>query len=72
MEPADGATEIEVKTAGVTVNEAEPLTAPEVAVIVDAPGVRLVASPPLPTLAIDVADEAQLTLLVRFWVVPSL
>jgi hypothetical protein len=31
-----------------------------------------VASPPLLTVAIAVTDELQLTLLVRFWVVPLL
>jgi hypothetical protein len=67
-----GVTAIEVNTAAVTVNIADPLIVPEVAVIVAVPGVTLVASPTLLTVAIAVADELQLTPLVRFWVVPLL
>jgi hypothetical protein len=67
-----GVTAIEVNTAAVTVNAADPLIVPEVAVIVAVPGVTLVASPTLLTVAIAVADELQLTPLVRFWVVPLL
>ncbi len=65
-------TAIEANTAAVTVNVAEPLIVPDVAVIVALPCARLVASPALLTVAIDVADELQLTLLVRFCVVPLL
>jgi hypothetical protein len=61
-----GVTAIEVNTAAVTVNLAEPLIAPDVAVMVALPGARLVANPALLTVAIDVADELQLTLLLRF------
>jgi hypothetical protein len=62
-------TAIEANTAAVTVNVAEPLIAPDVAVIVALPCARLVANPALLIVAIDVADELQLTLLVRFCVV---
>jgi len=64
-----GVTAIEVSTAAVTVNVAEPLIVPEVAVIVEVPGAMLVASPPLLTVAIELADEVQVAVLVKFCVV---
>jgi hypothetical protein len=67
-----GVTAIEVKTAAVTVNVAEPLIVPEVAVIVAVPCATLVASPPLLTVAIDVAEEVQVAVVVRFCFVPLL
>ena len=67
-----GVTEIEVNTAAVTVNVAEPLIVPDLAVIVALPCATLVARPPLLTVAIDVAEEVQVALLVRFCVVPLL
>jgi hypothetical protein len=67
-----GVTEIEVNTAAVTVNVAEPLIVPDLAVIVAPPCATLVARPPLLTVAIDVAEEVQVALLVRFCVVPLL
>ena len=67
-----GVTEIEVNTAAVTVSVAEPLIVPDLAVIVALPCATLVARPPLLTVAIDVAEEVQVALLVRFWVVPLL
>src|ERR1700752_3400602 len=67
-----GVTEIEVRTAGVTVNVAVPLTAPDWAVIVVVPGTRVPANPALFTVATVVADEVQTAVLVRFWVVPLL
>jgi hypothetical protein len=67
-----GVTAIEANTAAVTVKVADPLIAPDVAVIIAVPCARLVANPALLTVAIDAADELQLTLLVRFWVVPLL
>jgi hypothetical protein len=72
MEPADGATEIEVSTAGVTVNEAEPLTAPEVAVMVVAPWAIPVAIPAGVMVAADTNDEVQTTEAVRSCVLPLL
>jgi hypothetical protein len=63
---------MEVSTAAVTVKMAEPLREPEVAVMVAVPGARLVARPPLLTVAMDPADEVQLTALVRFCVEPLL
>jgi hypothetical protein len=67
-----GVTAIEVNTAEVTVNVAEPLTVPEVAVMVALPCATLVASPPLPTVATEGFEEIQLALEVRFCVVPLL
>jgi hypothetical protein len=67
-----GATEIEVNTAAVTVNVAEPLIIPEVAVTVAVPCATPVASPPLLTVAVVIAEEFQTAVLVRFCVVPLL
>ncbi len=64
--------EIEVSTAGVTVNVAEPVIVPEVAVIVEVPWAKLVANPPALTVAIEVADDVQVAVPVRFCVVPVL
>jgi hypothetical protein len=69
MEGAAGVTEIEDSTAAVTVRVVEPLTVPDFAVIVDEPFATPVAKPPLLIVAIEVADEVQVTLLVRFCVV---
>ena len=52
-----------------TVNVAEPLIVPEVAVIVALPCAILVASPPLLTVAIDLAEDVQVAVVVRFCVV---
>ncbi len=67
-----GVTESEVKTAAVTVKVAEPAIEPDLAVMVVVPGVTAVANPALLTVAIAVADEVHLTVLVRFWVLPLL
>jgi hypothetical protein len=56
----------------VTANVAEPLIAPEVAVIVAPPCATLVASPPLFTVATGVAEDVQVAVLVRLCVVPLL
>jgi hypothetical protein len=65
-------TEIEVSSGAVTVNVAEPLIVPEVAVTVAVPCAMLVASPPLLTVATEVADDVHVDVLVRFCVVPLL
>ena len=68
-----GVTEIDASTAAVTVNVAEPLIVPEVAMIVALPGVTLVASPVwVLTVATEVFDEVQVAVVVRFCVVPLL
>lgn len=68
-----GLMEIEVSVAGVTVNVAEPLIFPDVAVMVAVPWATPLANPVvLFTLATEVADEVHLAVLVRLWVVPLL
>jgi cation transport ATPase len=67
-----GVTEIEVNTAAVTVNVAEPLIVPEVAVIVAVPCATLVAKPLPLMVAIEVAEEVHVAVLVRVWVLPLL
>ncbi len=67
-----GVTEIVVSTGAVTVKVAEPLIVPEAAVIVALPCATLVASPPLLTVAIVVAEEVQVAVVVRVCVVPLL
>ena len=66
-----GVTEMDVNAGGVTVSAAEPLIVPDVAVIVAVPGIAPVARPPV-TLATEGMDELQLTVFVKFCVVPSL
>jgi len=70
IEAVEGVTDIEVKTAGVTVSVAKLLTFPEVAVMLAVPLAMLVARPLLFTIATEVAEELQVTVLVRFCVVP--
>lgn len=65
-----GVTAIEVNTAAVTVNVADPLMVPDVAVMVAFPCATPLANPALLTVAIAGFDEVQLVVLVRFWVVP--
>ena len=67
-----GVTAIETRVGAVTVSKAEPLTLPELAPIVDVPGALLVASPALDTVAIPVADDAQVAVFVRSLVDESL
>ena len=68
-----GVTAIEVNTAAVTVNAADPLIVPEIAVIVAVPAVSVVATPVwILMVATDVFDDVQLAVLVRFCVVPLL
>lgn len=70
---AAGVTAIEVKTAAVTVSEAVPLILPEVAVIVAVPALMPFARPVCsPTVAVDVLDEVQVAVVVRFCMEPSL
>jgi hypothetical protein len=63
---------MEVNTAAVTVNVADPLIVPDFAVMVVLPFATLVANPLLLTVAIDFADEVQVAVVVRVWVVPLL
>jgi hypothetical protein len=59
-------TEIEVSKGAVTVKLTEPLIVPDLAVIVVLPCATPVARPAPLMVAIDVADEVQVALLVRF------
>jgi hypothetical protein len=72
MDAVLGVTATEVNTAAVTVSVADPLIVPEVAVIVAEPSSMLVAKPLPLTVAIDVAEDDQVTLSVIFSVVPLL
>ena len=56
----------------VTVNTVLPKMFPEMAVIVVGPGPTLVAKPELEMVATPVDEELQVTVLVRFCVLPSL
>jgi hypothetical protein len=67
-----GVTASEIKAGWPTINVAEAVIDPELAVIVDEPTPSPVASPPLTIVATDVEDEFQLTALVRSCVLPSL
>jgi hypothetical protein len=66
-----GVTAIDTNTACPTLNVADPLIVPDVAVIVAVPTPCPPAKPPLPILA-AVDDELQVTAPVRFCVLPSL
>ena len=65
-----GVTAMEIKVGGLTVKRADPLTVPEVAVIVELPAATAVASPAELMVAALVAEEVHVTELVRFAVVP--
>jgi hypothetical protein len=72
MDALPGLTAIDTRTGAVTPKLADPVIDPEVAVIVVLPGVTLVATPPLFTVAIAAADELHVTMLVSGCVVPLL
>jgi hypothetical protein len=67
-----GVTAIDCSVAAVTVRVVEPLIAPDVALIVEFPTPAPVASPAALIVAVVVVPELHATVLVRFWVVPSL
>jgi hypothetical protein len=67
-----GLIEIPVNTGGVTDSVADPLTVPEDALMIAAPWATPTASPPLLTVADAVAEEVQVTVLLRFLVFPLL
>ena len=66
-----GVTAMEDRVEEVTVRVVLPEIGPEVAVMVELPATRAVASPLLSTEATDVLDELQVTDVVISWVVPS-
>jgi hypothetical protein len=72
IDALDGVIDKETRTAGVTVSVAEPVIVPDLAVIVAVPWATLVANPLALTVAIEVADEVQAAVPVRFCVVPLL
>jgi len=57
---------IETRAGGLTVSIVEPLTIPELAVMVVEPCALLVASPVVPTVATLVFEDAHIAELVRF------
>jgi hypothetical protein len=73
IEAVTGVTPIDTNVAAVAVSVAEPLTEPNVAVIVAVPGSTLVASPIVEEMVATVgALELHCTLPVMSWVLPSL
>jgi len=72
MTAVAGLTVIDTRTGAVTVKVVELAIDPEVAVIVVAPCLRLMANPPLLTLATTGTLDVHVTELVKFCVVPSL
>jgi hypothetical protein len=74
MEEVGGVTVIEVSIALVTVTMAAPDTSPRVAVIIAVPAALPITKPWLPGALLTVAsgtEDAQVTDVVRFWVVWS-
>ena len=67
-----GVTAMETRAAAVTVRVVDPLTGPELAATVVVPTPVPVARPPLAMLATPCDEELQVTVLVRFCVLPSL
>ena len=75
MVKCSGDNAIEDSAAAPTVSVAEPVTEPKVAVIVVCPVLALVASPFVPAELLMVATaavfELHVTVVVMFWVLPS-
>jgi hypothetical protein len=67
-----GVTAIDCNVAAVTVSKVEPLMDDDVAVIVEVPTPAPVARPAALIVAVEVVPEDQVTVDVRFCVVPSL
>jgi hypothetical protein len=72
MDELAGITVSETRAAGVTARLAEPVTAPKVAVMLVVPAATVLAAPAEVTVATAVADDVQLTELVRSLLLPSL
>jgi len=72
IEGVAGVTAIETSVAAVAVSVADPLTEPDVAVIVAVPCATLVASPVVVMVATAGVLELHCTVLVMFCVLPSL
>ena len=71
MDGLAGVTAIDTKAGAVTVRFADPVIKPDVARMVAVPCATVAASPVLLTVAMPVADELQVTVLVRSRVLPS-
>jgi len=71
IEPFAGVMAIETNAGGPTVNVAEFVTVPEVAVMLAVPTAAPVANPLLETVAVAVAEELQVTLEVKSLELPS-
>ena len=67
-----GVTAMDTRVAALTVRLPDPLTVPDVAVMVVVPMPVPVARPPLAIVATPGDEELQVTVLVRFRVLPSL
>ena len=72
IEGFKGVTAIETSAAVVTVRVVDPVTIPELAPMVLVPTPVAVARPLLEIVATPGDEEVQFTVLVRFWVLPSL
>ena len=73
MDALEGLMESEVRAGAVTVKVDEPCTVPKVAVMVAVPNATQVANPVWTLMvATEVADEVQVTFVVRSCVVPLL
>jgi hypothetical protein len=68
----DGVTRMDCRTAGFTVKPVDAVMLPRVAVITVLPAFVPIARPPEDTDATPVVAELHATVVVRFWVVPSL
>jgi len=66
-----GVMAIDTNAAAVTVRTLEPVTVPEVALIVVVPIPVLVARPALSTVAVEVMADDHATVALRSWVLPS-
>ncbi len=66
-----GVTAIEIRFATVTVTEVEPLTVPDVAVMVAVPGATPVTTPDVLTVAVATSDVLHRTFVVSVFVLPS-
>jgi len=71
IEGLAGVTAIDARVAEVTFSVVDPLTVSELAEIVVVPTPFPMARPALDIVATPVAEELQVTALVRFWVLPS-
>ena len=71
IEGEAGVTAIETRVAAVTVMVVDPVTLPELALMVVVPTPMALARPPGEIVATVPTEELQLTVVVRFCVLPS-